>query len=275
MLQRLDARTPVGTGLSDPFLSRLLSTYREYWLRSLRGERPDGENQTWLLGELNARVEAEGGKAATSLDALEPTLQMMVRDRGYHVLLGQTLPLRELMLWKTESERNYEVALPEGIQPVKVVFMDDFASLGWAGFATCDRHHSGGWTKPAALYAVRSAYDLESEDFKVSYLTHEAQHFADNRRFPKLQRQEELEYRAKLAELAMGSNTVHDLLASFAGNVSEDPAVPHSYANGRVVHDLGARLFPGAAPVWGDATVARINAAAAELLRENTAKLAT
>lgn len=186
-----------------------------------------------------------------------------------------TRPLRELMLWRTESETRYNVRLPESAQSVTVVFLDDFASLGWAGFATCDRNHSGGWTKPDRLYAVRAAYDTASESFRVSYLAHEAQHFSDNRRFPALDRQEELEYRAKLVELAVGRTTVYDLLDSFAGNVSNDVSVPHSYANGRVVRDMRQRLYPDVseAPVWREVSLERINAAASDLLREDTARL--
>ena len=50
--------------------------------------------------------------------------------------------------------------------------------------------------------------------------------------------------------------------------------MPHSYANGRVVRDLRQRLFRGAAaPPWRQASVGKINGAAAELLRLDTARL--
>jgi hypothetical protein len=275
MLERLDERRSPAIALSDRFLAGVLATYREYWLRSLRAEHPLRENEAWLLATLNARVKAEGGKTAGNMDELEPVLEALIRVLGYLPLLGVTSPLHELMLWKTETETRYDVILPEGKQAVTVVFMDDFASLGWAGFATCDRHHSGGWTKPDRLYAVRSAYDLASENFRVSYLAHEAQHFADHRHFPQLEQQDQLEYRAKLVELAVGKATVYDLLDNFAGNIGNDVAVPHSYANGRVVRDMEKRLYPGAskAPVWRDASIERINATAADLLRDDTARL--
>ena len=275
MLERLDARKPPPIALADGFLAEVLAAYREYWLRSLRAERPQPENEAWLLATLNARVEAEGGTAAASMDQLEPALEALIGAHGYHALLGMTRPLRELMLWKTETETRYDVRLPESTQAVTVVFLDGFASLGWAGFATCNRHHSGGWTKPDRLYAVRSAYDLASENFRVSYLAHEAQHFADNRRFPRLEQQAELEYRAKLVELAVGQSSVYDLLDSFTGNVSDDVSVPHSHANGRVVRDMSKRLFPvpSNAPAWRNASIERINTAAGDLLREDTARL--
>src|SRR4029077_9164441 len=66
--------------------------------------------------------------------------------------------------------------------------------------------HTDGWATAMTLYAVRSAYDIESESFRVSYLAHEAQHFADYGRFPKLARPER-EYRAKLTELAEAQAT--------------------------------------------------------------------
>jgi hypothetical protein len=275
MLERLGDRHPPPLTVSDRLVGPVLTAYQEYWLRTLRAEHPEADNEAWLLATLNAIVKAEGGAAASSLDALEPSLESLIVGRGYHVLLGVTSPLRELMLWKTEAETRYDVALPETREAVTVVFMDDFASLGWAGFATCDRHHSGGWTKPDRLYAVRSAYDTLSENFRVSYLAHEGQHFSDNRRFPEVTQQAELEYRAKLTELAVGSTTVHDLLDAFVANVGTDIAVPHSYANGRVVRDMRLRLGPGAGAVtgWPGIAVERINAAAVSLLREDSARL--
>jgi hypothetical protein len=275
MLERLGERQAPAIPFTDPFLSGTLTGYREYWLRALLEEQSPAENEGWLLSSLNQLVRAAGGDTAASLDGLEPSLERLVRARDHHVLLGVTQPLRELMLWKAEAESRYEVELPEGMQAVTVVFMDDFVSLGWAGFATCDRHHTGGWTKPERLYAVRSAYDTTSENFRVSYLAHEAQHFADNRNFPGLDRQEELEYRAKLVELAVAPTSVHDLLETFARNVGDDVSVPHSYANGRVVRHLGQRLFPGStgAPAWRAVSRERINTAAADLLREDTARL--
>jgi hypothetical protein len=276
MLERLDVRTAPANPVADRFVAAVLFAYREYWFRSLRAEDSPEANEVWLLDTLNTLVAAERGKRAANLDQLEPALEALISGHGYHPLLGLTRPLRELMLWKTETETRYRVRLPESVQPVTVAFLDDFASLGWAGFATCDRNHSGGWTKPDRLYAVRSAYDLSSENFRVSYLAHEAQHFSDNRRFPKLDRQEELEYRAKLVELANGRASVYQLLDDFAANTSDEVSVPHSYANGRVVRDLGARLFPHAAgpPMWRAASVERINAAAGALLRDDTARLA-
>ena len=64
------------------------------------------------------------------------------------------------------------------------------------------------------------------------------------------------------------------MLEGFASNTSDDLAVPHSYANGRLVRDLRRRLFPGASTGdWHRAGVRQINTAAAGLLRQDTARL--
>jgi hypothetical protein len=274
MIDRLDGRHKPDTTLTDHFVSDVTSAYQEYWLRSLRAEQPAAANESALLATLNSATRAVGGKPANNLDDLESTLASMIRTRGYHSLHGMTLPLREFMLWKVEDEAHYEVSLPQGSQPVTVVFMDGFVSLGWAGFATCDSTHTGGWTKPDRLYAVRSAYDLDSESFHVSYLAHEAQHFADNAAFPQLE-QPELEFRAKLTELAISHDTIFELLQDFALNRGADRGVPHSFADSQVVDALEARLQQSkkdGATNWRGIGVERINAAAKALLQEDTEK---
>jgi hypothetical protein len=119
------------------------------------------------------------------------------------------------MLWKIQSPRTYHINLPEREVDVHVVFMDSFVSLGWAGYATCGRSHTGGWATKDSLYAVVSAYDTTSEQFRVSYLAHEGKHFSDYSEFPQLE-QPELEYRAKLTELAASDQSTHALIKAFA-----------------------------------------------------------
>jgi len=274
MLDRIDGRHAPDVALADPFVADVLSAYRDYWLRSLRAEQPVAANEAALLATLNGAARAAGVKSANNLDDLESILVSMILTRGYHSLHGMTRPLREFMLWKVQNETRYDVSLPQGTQPVTVVFMDGFISLGWAGFATCDRAHTGGWTKPDRLYAVRSAYDLDSESFRVSYLAHEAQHFADNAQFPRLE-QPELEFRAKLTELAVSHDTTFELLQDFVVNRGTDRGVPHSFADGQVMDALEATLQPveqNDAKDWRGIGVERINAAARALLLQDTAQ---
>jgi hypothetical protein len=272
VLARLEGGTLPPMILTDTFVGQLLRTYQGYWRRALRKERSTEQNDSRLLVELNSLLRKNGGASAPSIDSIEVILKPMILAHGYHPLLGVTSPLRELMLWQDETEAHYEVALPQGAQPVTVVFMDRFASLGWAGFATCDRYHTGGWTKPDRLYAVQSAYDTTSEDFRVSYLAHEGQHFWDTQHLPENTPAWRLEYRAKLVELAVGKESVYELLTQFAGNTSVDTTVPHSFANGLAIRGMAAKLFPGGTtpPQWREVPVARINTTAAELLRADS-----
>ena len=106
--------------------------------------------------------------------------------------------------------------------------------------------------------------------YRVSCFAHEGRHFSDNHRFPSLDREE-------LTELATAEKTLYDLLESFSQNTSDDLGVPHSYANGRAVRDLAAALAApsGGPPVWREVPGAKINAAARDLLRADTRRLAT
>jgi hypothetical protein len=149
-------------------------------------------------------------------------------------------------------------------------------SLGWLGYAICDFHHTGGWATPERLFAVRSAYDLDAESFKVSYLAHEGQHFSDYRRFPTLT-QPDLEYRAKLVEIAKARSSLYDLLAAFIANGSDSREQPHPWADRQVVNQLAASVLDGApasAEAFRRVPAERINAAAAALLQQDTAQRA-
>jgi hypothetical protein len=96
--------------------------------------------------------------------------------------------------------------------------------------------------RPDAIYAVRPGWrDLNGENFLVSFLAHEAQHFADRERFQNLESWE-LEYRAKLVELMLADTTLTRLLVAFSNSQSDDPAIPHAYANNRVLAALRKRL---------------------------------
>ena len=275
MLGRLERGAVPSSAVDDSVVAQILSRYQEYWRRSLFKEQSAVSIENGLLDALNTIMQQTGNTSAATLSELEPRLEAMLMAHGYHSLLGVTSPLRELMLWRSETPATYNVNLPGGPQTVVVIFMDDFASLGWAGFATCDRTHTGGWSNPDRLYAVRSSYDLRSEDFRVSYLAHEGQHFADFSRFPKLIAQTDLEYRAKLTELSLANTTLSALLDAFSANESDDVNIPHSYANRRVIVNMCKTIRATCRkPIeWRRFPRTALNHAAATLLIEDTRRL--
>jgi hypothetical protein len=88
---------------------------------------------------------------------------------------------------------------------------------------------------------VASSYDLESEDFKVSFLAHEARHFSDQRKY-KILSPSDLEYRAKLNEVFLADKSFETLLRKFLLEARNNPANPHSHASHRLVTELSAKL---------------------------------
>lgn len=255
----------------DPWTADVLAAYRSYWTRVMLGRVTANAGEQELAQALSRLAGSEGAR----MDALEPLLQKRIEANGLHSLFGVTAPLREFMLWRVQNEQRYTVQLPEGSEQVQVAMLDQFISFGWVGWATAERAHTGGWTTSERLYCVKSAYDLNSEAFHVSYLAHEGQHFADARQFPSLE-QPELEYRAKLVEISLADKSLESLLDEFVGNQSDSRDQPHPYANRRLMHDLRATVAPAAGdttPWWRTADPAQLHKAAVRLLREDSAKL--
>ncbi len=266
---------PVPAGL-DAWTVQVLAAYRTYWKQLMLREQPPALAESSLAMTLTKlldhRLEA---KAPPDLDALEAPLLAKLERHGCHGLLGVTSPFRELLLWRGQTESKFDVDLPDGREQVTVVMLSDFASLGWLGYATLDQFHTGGWTRPDRLYCVAQAYDLGSESFRISYLAHEGQHFRDNRLHPGL-KQPELEYRAKLVEVALADQTLAALLAGFQANQSSSRDQPHAFANRRLMEGLSQVLGQhqaGAPAWWSSLPPADIRAAARRLLAQDTKAL--
>ncbi|MEO8674915.1 MAG: hypothetical protein ABI569_05005 [Casimicrobiaceae bacterium] len=258
---------PSLAAISEPFSRRALAAYQAYWHAALLQPAVRKKAEATLLATLR-RLLARNDLA--DMDALEPVLQVRLRESGYYSLQGMTGPLRELMLWSAQDTREIRVVLPEGTHTTKVMLLDDFSSLGWSAFATCDRRSTGGWATTEALFAVRPRYkNIEDEEFRVSLLGHETQHFSDYERFPGLA-QWELEYRAKLTELAQADETRARVLRKFDEDQGDDPSSPHAYANKRVLAALRRRLALPEGASLDAVGVATLQAAAAGELREDS-----
>ena len=271
MLHRLDHR-PQEAALVDRLVGKVLLSYETYWQQALRAPERRAQTERRFIRAL-AGVLKRPDLANSTPEALEPVIRARIEQAGYHLLLGRTGVLLELMLWSKQEERPYEVQLPEGTFVSHVFLLNDFLSRGWAAYFTCGRTGTGGWTKPEGLYAVGPSYgNLNDEHFTVNFLAHETQHFADMGRFPQL-RDWEKEYRAKLVELSLADATRAEMLQAFSSNQGEDAEDPHSYANKRVLQRL--RLQLGLAT---DADLSLVpvdeiqRAAKAELLADSAAR---
>lgn len=252
----------------DELAGRVIGVYRAYWRAALLNPETKALEEERLQRNLARLMNIP---AETDPSQISDELRTRLAAAGYDVLMGRTPPLLELMIWRDEQTEVRNVPLPEGEYEVTVHILDDFASLGWSAYATCDRSYSGGWVAPNAIYAVRPGWrSLDGENFQISFLAHETQHFADRGRFPGIE-SSELEYRAKLAELALAEETIPRLLAAFASNQGDDPDVPHSHANKRVLGALRGELELRQEADFSGVPVSRINAAArALLIRDST-----
>jgi hypothetical protein len=204
-------------------------------------------------------------------------VEELVEAEGLHFQGGVTLPHFDLMLWSREEPKTFECELTDTAQSVEVVFLGGFLEHGWTHYATFGRSSTGGWATRERLYCLRDSYDLASERFLVSYLKHEARHFADYTRFPALE-QIDLEYRGKLTELAFAKATLFELLASFAANAARNPAAPHSFANHCVLRDLsrellGEEVLDGTDPRWRESGAELVHGAARALLELHSDRL--
>lgn len=243
MIQRFGPKSlpPTRLDVGDPFVSEVLGLYQTYWWHALTSpaERDQFSGQlqrglSTLLGEPDV---------ISDRDALDERVARELRARGYYSQLGNTPPLRELMVWRKQDSSLREVRLPERTYPVHLEVLNDFVTRGWSSYARCDRGSNGGWATDERLFAVGPAFPqgLDSEAFRASLLGHETQHFADLQQFPSLAPWE-LEYRAKLTELWMSRDSLSFLLGKFNRDQGDDEQVPHLFANKRVIRDLQAYL---------------------------------
>ena len=276
LLRTFVEHAPAAPEVTGTFAPEIAAIYQAYWSRVLLGEATPEAGAAELQVALRGLLERAGRPppAAATLDDLTEALGPVLEADGYHSIRGVTLPYHELILWRRETARAYQVSLPEGQVAVKVVFMDGFAVRGWSGFATCGASFAGGWTTDEALYCVADAYDTGSETFQVSYLAHEGQHFRDRATFPGWSNPSwstapsSPSWRSPAPRRAAS-------LARFAGGMGDDRSSPHAWASRRVVAALSRALLGATGPVadetaWAAVPVERVNAAARELLLEDS-----
>jgi len=268
-------QNPSGNALVD----EITAVYRTYWADSLLfgTANVDPTAPAEALGETLSKH----GWAATldaPVDAMDifEKVEAALAAQGVHALAVQASPLQDLLVWASQSEAEFEVELTDHSRRVRVVFLSDFYSQGWKHFATLGFASTTGWVEDGALYCVEWAYAPETEAFEVSYLKHESRHLADFERFAGLS-STDLEYRAKMTELAFANRTLRQLLEDFTIKSAANPESPHAQANYRVTRDVWHALydkdFPGGDQAWMTLNRTKVNHAARRLLAQDTARL--
>lgn len=162
-------------------------------------------------------------------------------SRGLYFLGGKTSGYYGPYIWRTTETVAYEVELPDGVQVYTVKLLDGFITRSWIDYLSFGEIGPGGWADgDGIINCVKSAYDFDSENFKVSLLKHEAQHTRDLE-MDKDMSSEDLEYRAKLVELIYSSE--RDLLKQFAQEAdTSDNSNGHAVASNRIVEGFSKIL---------------------------------
>lgn len=257
--------TPVADASLPPEIDQLLLVFQRYWRRALMHQTPVDKAGDQLFDDLRVLLAMPGA----GLEALDAAISARIEKAGYHGLTGRTAPLYELMVWRSQEDRDEQIALPEGQAAVPLSLLDGFASSGWTSWASCDATGTGGWASGGRIMVVRPAWKLDSEDYRVSLLGHEAQHVLDKQRFPQLE-SADLEFRAKLVELILARETQRELLAKFSRDARSDRSLPHPFADAQLIAGLRRRL---GVEDLSQASSAQIRAAAEAELLAHTARL--
>jgi len=260
-------------------IRELVQIFQTYWRQSMldTSQNFDGHLARQILPFLKKNYPASRN-TEIQRDSIGYFLSRYIRSQGFYTTeeIGKTGRLIDLPIWQVQIDTLYSFQLHKEEMNVSVKMMKDFISLGWLEFATLGRHYPGGWAKKDGLYCVVKAYDLESENFKVSYLAHEGRHFNDYQLFPNLV-SADLEYRAKLTELSLAEESLYDLLEFFSKNGNANSKNPHQLANYHVIENLKGELFKkGQEPdshLWKTRSVKKIHRKALRLLKRNTKEL--
>ncbi len=264
----------------DTIIIDLYKRFQHYW-RSVTIEKVELKVADSLFFEEMTTFLKKNYKNEMNLHEIQENYYQIYQDffesKGLHGLaMGKTGHLYDLYLWKEEKEMFYDIELPEEKVKVPVVFMKDFISNGWSHYTTFGRSYSGGWTTNEKLFCVKDAYDLNTENFKVSYVAHEGQHFVDKKSYPKLE-QADLEYRAKLTELALAKESLFRVINTFIENSKNDKTQAHAFANYTVVKNLSDELFNknyvDDIEDWKKLAPKKVSKSAIQLLKTHTKRL--
>jgi len=264
-------------GKEDPLVRRIGERFQKYWRDSLLEPAQREAHESELYADLKTILESEGVSVTEQFETEPDTfLTEVVEKRGYGAIFGRTIPLLDFMAWKTDETKVHDVELTDGTYSFPVHYLSDFVSLGWASFATFGGPSAGGWAKKEGLYVVTPRWDLDSEAFKVSYFMHEGRHFADFGIYPNLA-QPDLEYRAKLTELAYAETDRLRILNMFTNHAARVDNSPHALANWYVITGMSQALlgadWPESPEVWETLPGGEIQAAAKKLLEAHNAAL--
>lgn len=225
---------------ADAWINEILVMYQQYYrdVFYLCMDREDAADR--LRVKLSDFLGIENEDIRLS-DMEQNQIAKAFQSRDFHFLGGRTSGYYGPYVWRTTETKTYVVELPDGIQEYTVKLLDDFIAKSWIDVLSFGEIGTGGWSdENGIINCIKSAYDFDSEAFRVSLLKHEAQHARDLAIDPNMS-SEDLEYRAKLVELIYSSE--RNLLEQFAREAdSTNRSNGHSSASGRILAGFARKL---------------------------------
>lgn len=229
-------------------LDRIDYAYRLYWHRALLAPEWRWLHALALKATLYHTLRDAGNPTVDVGAGIEALLQ----ERGVGSITQKSMPLLDFIAWKTQRKSTYEVPLSDAVESVNVVFISDLVSHGWMDYATMGKVATGGWVAPEGIYCLEEQYDTSSEEFRVSFLQHEARHQADLKKNPRISPLM-LEYRAKLTELVNAERTLSQIVSAMEERADGNGATVHARADHKVTIAMRDALGCGeACPALSD-----------------------
>lgn len=217
----------------DAELNNILTAYQQYYRDAFYLCIGQEQAANKLRDRLAVLLGIEDNSIALC-DMEQNQLVKLFMNRGLHFIGGKSSGYYGPYIWQTTETVSYDVELPDDIQTYTVKLLDGFISRSWIDYLSFGEIGPGGWADgDGYINCVKSAWDFESESFRVSLLKHEAQHARDLA-MNKDMSSEDLEYRAKLVELIYSSE--RNLLQAFAQEADDlDASNGHAMAAHRIV----------------------------------------
>ena len=264
----------------EPKAKPLLEVYHSYWRKALLNVNKNYDT-TFVISLIEFLK--KNYKPASSLNLssqdedINNILTAYITSLGYKTTgFGKTGRLIDLLIWENDYNEDYNFNIFGDTLNVSVTIMNDFITLGWEEYATLGVYYPGGWATGNGLFCVKKAYDIQSENFLISYLAHEGTHFSDYKKFPGLPGNE-LEYRAKLTELSLAKETLYQTIDFFIKTAVKGSDSPHANADYAVISDLSEMLFNEEFESdyykWKSLSTDTINSASHKLFEKNTSEL--
>lgn len=269
----------------NAIINDISNIYRTYWRKELLKENPKTKTDSTLYKNISEYLISKN-LTHLSKDSLSKTikndseLKRVIEEQGFHADFKFRNGMQEVFIWDKETIKDYVVIIPKDTVKTKVVFIENYHLNGYDYYATFGASQVGGWAmkETATLYCNKDIYDIESENFEVSYLKHESLHFTDMNEYANLS-SADLEYRSKVIELMYCTEeTIYDRVLDFiSGADSSDRNYSHPYANYMLIENLSKFLFNSEFEPdytkWTQLTVEQINKAANSLYKNSEAIL--